>query len=76
MNEEDSIKEEWDNERKGSRNEEKNTVASRSNFIIKPERNIEELISSDYAEDDFLQYKPVYFQSLMIWIHFSDCLIH
>ena len=66
MKEEDSIKEEGDNERKESRNEEKNTVVSRTNFIIKPERNIEEPISLDYAEDDFLQYKPVYFQSLMI----------
>ena len=53
MKGEDSIKE-GGNERRGSRNEEKNTVASRTDFVIKPERNIEELISSDCADDDFL----------------------
>ena len=54
MKGEDSIKEEGGNERRDSRNEEKNTIASRTDFVIKPERNIEELISSDYAEHDFL----------------------
>ena len=32
----------------------KNIVVLRTDFVIKLERNIEELISSNYAEDDFL----------------------
>ena len=54
MEGENGIKEEGDNKRRGSRNSEKNIVASRTDFVIKPERNTEELISSDCVEDDFL----------------------
>ena len=44
----------------------KNTVILRTNFIIKPERNIQEQISPDFADDDFLQHKPVHFHSVVI----------
>ena len=44
----------------------KNTVVLRTEFVIKFERNIQEQISSDFANDDFLQHKPVHFHSLVI----------
>lgn len=38
----------------GSEDEEKNIVATRTVLIIKFKRYIQELVSSDCAEDDFL----------------------
>ena len=43
-----------------------NIVVLRTDFVIKLERNIQEQISSDFANDDFLQHKPVHFHSLVI----------
>jgi len=34
------------------------------------------MISLDYVEDDFLQIKLEYLHFLIIWIHFTCCLIH
>ena len=44
----------------------KNIVVLRTDFVIKLEGNIQEQISSDFANDDFLQHKPVHFHSLVI----------
>ena len=59
MKKEKGIKEGGANRKEDRRKREKNTVTPRTNFVIKLERNIKELISSDCAEDDFLQYKPI-----------------
>ena len=50
-----------DRERKG-----KITIASKTDFVIKSERNIQEQISSDFVEDNFLHYKPVHLHLLVI----------
>ena len=62
-------KRDWETKRK-------NTVVLIIDFVIKPKRNIQEQISSNFADDNFLQHKPVHFHSLVIWIYFSICLIH
>ena len=36
-----------------------NIVASRTNCVIEPVRNIYEQISSDFSKNDFLQYKRI-----------------
>ena len=66
MKGEESTKGEGGNRRRGSRNQEKNIVALRTGFVIKPERNIYiyiyiyiKQISLDFTEDDFLWHKPV-----------------
>ena len=66
MRGEGSIKGGRGNRRKGSRNKEKITVASRTDFVIKSEINILEQISSEFAEDDFLHYKLVHLHLLVI----------
>ena len=54
------------NRRRGSRKREKITVGSRTDFVIKSERNIQEWISSDFAKDDFLHYKLVHLHLFVI----------
>ena len=53
MKKEDSIKEEGGNERKRSRNQERNTVAIRNQICNQTCEKYIRLISSDCAEDDF-----------------------
>ena len=66
MRGEGSIRGGRSNMRGGSRNKEKMTITSRIDFVIKPERNIKEQISSNFAEVDFLHYKPVHLHLLVV----------
>ena len=66
MRGEGSIKGGRGNRRRGSRNKEKITITSRTDFVIKSEKNIQEQISLDCAENDFLHYKPVHLHILVI----------
>ena len=53
MEEEESIKEKGYPEEGGSKRREKNTVPTRTVFVSKLKKYIQELIFSDWADDDF-----------------------
>ena len=66
MKGEDSIKEEGDNEKKDREIQRETLQQSENKLVIKLKRNIQELISSDRVEDDFLQLKSTYLSVLVI----------
>ena len=57
MKDEDTIKQKENPKGRGSENYERNTVVIRTVLVINFKKYIQELISSNYADDDFLQIK-------------------
>ena len=63
--------------KQGDREIKKETLQqSGAKFVIKLMRNIQELITSDCAENDFLQFKSIYLPILVIGTHFICCPTH
>ena len=59
-----------------SRNQGENIVAIRNQSCNQTEEQYKELCSSDFAEDLFLQHKPVCFHFFVISIYLSIGLNH